>query len=95
MYHSQKAPSIFGQGCARSDIFTSSFNQIMYQDNSLMAASRHRQRLLEGHRLKQVRREREIQKLESIQTRRMLADSYLKHHGITSTEKDVEMYSEK
>ena len=67
VFRSQKAQSAFNPSCGKSALFTESFNQNMFQDNSLMAASRQRQRLLFGHKQKQIKREKEIQKLESNQ----------------------------
>ena len=49
----------------------------MYQDNSLMAASRQKQRLIQGYRMKQIKAQKEIDKLTSIKTRREIADFYL------------------
>ena len=67
----------FSQSYAKSGQFSSSFNQMMYQDNSLMAASRQKQRLIQGYRMKQIKAQKEIDKLTSIKTRREIADFYL------------------
>ena len=67
----------------------------MYQDNSLMAASRQKQRLIQGYRMKQIKAQKEIDKLTSIKTRREIADHYLQNWGIKTTSKQIDKYTEK
>ena len=51
------------QTYGKSTGFSESFNSIMYQDNSLWAASRLQQRLNLGHEKREIKRERERAKI--------------------------------
>jgi len=75
--------------------FTDSFNNLMYQDNSLWAASRLQKRLNQGHQLRDSKRERERAKLQSIIDRRALAALYKEKHGIRIDNHEVERLTEK
>ena len=86
--------AIFDQ-FGRSTKFSDSFNNMMYQDNSLWAASRLQQRLSHGQKQRELKRERERAKLQSLIDRRALAARYLQDHGIRVDLKDIERLTEK
>ena len=45
--------------------------------------------------MKQIKAKKEIEKLESIKTRRQIADYYYQHHGIKTPSKQIDNYTEK
>ena len=50
----------------KSSNFSESFNNIMYEDNSLWAATRFKQRLTSGQEQRELKREREMAKMKSL-----------------------------
>ena len=66
----------------------------MYQDNSLTAASRLKNQLIEGHKKREMRREAEIAKIQSLLNRRELAAFYFEKFGVKVEDSDIERLSE-
>ena len=83
------------QDHGKSNKFSESFNNMMYQDNSLWAASRLQQRLSLGHKAREQKRERERAKLLGLVDRRALAAHYRDNFSVRVDPKDIERLTEK
>ena len=68
---------------------------MMYQDNSLWAASRLKNRLSVGQEMRELKREREMNKLKSTLDKRALAEFYRSNLGITIDSREIERLTEK
>lgn len=75
--------------------FSESFNNMMFQDNSLWAASRLQQRLTHGNHFREAKMERERAKLQSLLDRRALATHYKEKYGIKVDSRTIERLTEK
>ena len=79
----------------RNHSFTSSFSTVMYQDNSLDAATRIKTRFFQSHKEKQLKRQRELRKLEDMQAKRNLVELYAEKYKITCDHDNIYKLSTK
>lgn len=91
----EERPNNRGLAIPKSSKFSDSFNNMMFQDNSLWAASRLQVRLNDGNKLREAKREREKTKLQSVLDRRALAAHYRDNYGIRVDSNIVERLTEK
>ena len=76
-------------------MFSDSFNNMMFQDNSLWAASRLKSALIGGNKHREQKRERERARMQSLIDRRSLAAHYKENFGIRVDASDIERLTEK
>lgn len=67
---------------------------MMYRDHSMRAATRNTKLAKELPKYRLLKEKREIQKLESIQSRRRMAEHYASKYNCFCTEQDVERFTE-